>query len=491
MWAAKPTRPSIGDVRLNAETPHSSYRTPKIDLLVNYKNPGASEDLIIPINLVCNTPEEDLVANIKANISDRERGWIAASPAHESTAVLCGSGFSLGEHLDVIRALQQGGATVYAMNGAASFLSDNGILADFQVIADARERTADLVGPAANHIFASQVHSACFEKAPGAYLMHVNFYTDHNEFLKIVDGYGPDEFALIGSHGSVGNVAMSLAYAMGFRDLRVFGYDSSFRDDKGHAFDQPMNATEPVCDIEYDGRRYRMTFTMKSQADVFPRLAYELEDMGATVHVYGNGYLQARWFGERAKSLEDREADKYREMWSHAEYRNLIPSLGHVAPAIVELGLRAGDTLVDFGCGTARATKEFETAGLTVLGIDIAPNALEREINFVHASLWQDGIVPVCRAFDAHWGFCVDVMEHIPPEKVDAVLSNISKSVSRGAYFCVDYVRDEMGILIGQPLHLTVRSPEWWLAKMQEHFADVVPLPGGVFVCRKSRQGNE
>ncbi len=477
---------------MNAEAPHSSYRTPKIDLMVNYKNPGASEDLIIPINLVCNTPEDELIANIKANTANPDRGWIAASPAHESRAVLCGSGPSLADHLDVVRAMQKDGATVFAMNGAANFLSDNGILADFQVICDARERTADLVGPAAGHIFASQAHPACFEKAPGAHLMHVNFYTDHNEFLKIIDGVGPDEFVLIGSQGSVGNVSMSLAFSMGFRDVSVIGFDSSFRDDAGHAFDQPMNATEPVCDVEYAGKRYRCTFTMKNQADVFPRLAYELEDMGATIHVHGTGYLQDRWYGERAKPLEDREADKYREMWSHSEYRVLAPSLDHVGPAIVELGLRAGDTLVDFGCGTARATKEFEDAGLTVLGIDIAPNALERNIYFVEASLWQETIVPVCRAFDAHWGFCVDVMEHIPPEKVDAVLSNIAKSVSRGAYFCVDYVRDEMGILIGQPLHLTVRSPAWWLAKMQEHFADVVPLDGGAFVCRHNGgKGNE
>ena len=450
--------------------------------MVRYQNPDAKAGLTIPVHLVCNTPEEDLLANIKANSADVTRGWIATSAAHDSKAVLCGSGPSLADDLPVIRAMQADGATVFAMNGAANFLRRNGIMADYQVIADARERTADLVGEAHGYIFASQVHPECFRRAPGAHLFHVNFYSDHNEFLGIVDGIGPDEFALVGSHGSVGNVALGLAYAMGFRDLHVFGYDSSFREEAGHAFDQPMNVTEPVCEVEYQGKKYRCTFTMKSQADVFPRLAYELEEMGARFTVYGSGYLQDRWHGERAKTLEDRERDKYREMWSNAQYRNLIPALDHVDAAIEKLRIRSGDALVDFGCGSGRATKMFQDKGVYAVGVDIARNAVDADLKgaFVEACLWK---LPPLRA---EWAFCVDVMEHIPPERVDDVLAGIARTIDlRGAYFAIDSVRDELGVLIGQPLHLTVRHPAWWHRRLKDHFAHVEEYDGGVFVCSK------
>lgn len=462
--------------------PQPKYRRPEVDLTLRYRHEGATADLLVPVQLVCNTPDEILIAHVKAN-SALKRGWIATSPAHHSLAVICGSGPSLADEIETVRQLVCEGATVFALNGAASYLEREGVLADWQVIVDARERTGDLIGPAAGHIFASQVHPSLFDKAPDAHVLHVNFYEDHTEFLALLpDDNGPDEFALVGSHGSVGNVALTLAHAMGFRTQHLFGFDSNFRGEAGHAFAQPMNVTEPVCTVEYGGTSYQCTFTMKSQADVFPRLAYELEQMGSRFQVYGEGYLQARWNGERAKTPEQREADKYTAMWERREYRDLAPGVEHVWAAVDRLGIRPGDSLLDFGCGTGRATQKLRMFGVLASGIDIAPNALETDIPFHQACLWE---LPSDLGQD--WGLCCDVMEHIPNEKVSDVLAGIARNVTRGAYFLIDHVPDEMGILIGQPLHLTVRPAAWWKEQLQNHFGTVTqhdsgPL-GTAFVC--------
>jgi hypothetical protein len=59
------------------------------------------------------------------------------------------------------------------------------------------------------------------------------------------------------------------------------------------------------------------------------------------------------------------------------------------------------------------------------------------------------------------FGFCADVLEHVPPADVERVLWNIG-TASKRLYLNVSTVPDVMGALIGEPLHLTVESPYWW-----------------------------
>ena len=59
-----------------------------------YQNPHASAPLIIPVLVVCNTPDDELYRNIELN-SARELPWLYMRPAHEKVAVMCGGGPSL------------------------------------------------------------------------------------------------------------------------------------------------------------------------------------------------------------------------------------------------------------------------------------------------------------------------------------------------------------------------------------------------------------
>src|SRR6478735_9484643 len=96
---------------------------PYANLKIRHWNPGATMPLILPVNVICNTSDEAIYENIRVN--SKRPGWQKVIPEHDGVAILCGSGPSLADHLDEIRAKQPAGGQVFAMNGAAKFLHEN------------------------------------------------------------------------------------------------------------------------------------------------------------------------------------------------------------------------------------------------------------------------------------------------------------------------------------------------------------------------------
>jgi len=178
--------------------------------------------------------------------------------------------------------------------------------------------------------------------------------------------------------------------------------------------------------------------------------------------------------------LEDQERSKYERMWDIDRYRKNAPGERLVEDAIRRMKAKEG-FVIDFGCGTGRAAQAFKDRGFGVAGIDIAENCLDEgiEVPLFVQTLWEPF------GLSGDYGFCTDVMEHIPPEKVGAVLSNIAASVDK-CYFQIATFHDGMGKLIGETLHLTVKSAPWWREKLEEHFEWVATnqTNGGVIaVC--------
>ena len=417
---------------------------------IRYRNPSASAPLILPVHVVCNTPDELLHANIRVN-SRRPGRWVESLPAHEGVAILCGSGPSLNDCIEEIRAHK---GTIFALNGAASHLAAHGIVADYQVMIDARERTAELVGPAKMHLFASQCHPKCWERAPDARVWHLQVEGIEDLFPVYPHGY-----ALIGGAASVGNTAACLAYALGFRELHCYGYDSSHRDDRGHAFRQALNDGDPITEIDWNGRTYRASITMKLQAERFPVTAAALESMGARVYVHGSGLLPDI-YNTPAERLGER--DKYRKMWMQPAYRRTAPGEGCAADFIARCVPRG--TCIDFGCGTGRGALAI-SAHCDVQCVDFAENCRDAEAQHL-PFLAHDLTEPL--PVSADFGYCTDVMEHIPTADVEAVLANIT-TAAKTVYFQISTVPDEMGSLINQRLHLTVRPHEWWAEKLSRY----------------------
>lgn len=65
---------------------------------------------------------------------------------------------------------------------------------------------------------------------------------------------------------------------------------------------------------------------------------------------------------------------------------------------------------------------------------------------------------------------CTDVLEHIEPECLDAVLAHI-RSLTTRVFFTAISLRDAKKTLPdGRNTHLIVQSAKWWLIKLLDHF---------------------
>jgi hypothetical protein len=420
---------------------------PYANLQIKHQNVGATMPLILPVHLICNTSDEQIYSNIRENSKERV-DWLNVSKAHDGISVLCGGGPSLADTLDDIKLLQASGAKVFAMNGAAKFLSDNGVMPDYQVIIDARVETADLVGPAKHHLFASQVHPECFVRAPNAQLWHLQVGNIENEFPEYDAGY-----VLIGGAASVGNTATCLAYAMGYRNLQIYGYDSSYRNGTGHSYRQSMNDGEPCAHVVFNGKEYIASLTMKLQAEKFQETSKALMDGGCHIEVHGSGLLPDMW-NTPIEQLSEQE--KYQRMWAYDAYRTLSPG-EECVDTFLEV-CKPDGLVIDFGCGTGRAAVKIKKAGCFVQLIDFTDNSRDPEASEL-AFRQHDLIEPL--GIMAKWGYCTDVMEHIAPENVDTVINNIMDCV-KNAFFQISTVPDNLGAIIGQQLHLTVKPHAWW-----------------------------
>lgn len=421
---------------------------PYANLQIKHTNPGASMPLVLPVHVVCNTSDEEIYSNIRKNSHTNCKDWVKAEPEHNGVAILCGSGPSLADTLEDIRQKQASGGKVFAMNGAAKFLHDNGIMPDYQVMIDAREQTADLIGPAKEHLFASQVHPKCFKVKPDARLWHLQVGNIENEFPEYEGAY-----CLIGGAASVGNTATCLAYAMGYRNLQIYGYDSSHRDTKGHAFAQPMNDGDPCAHVVFNGKDYVSSLTMKLQAEKFQETARALQESGCHIDVHGSGLLPDMW-NTPVEKLSEQE--KYARMWRYDAYRTVSPGEECVNEFL--LLCNPDGLVIDFGCGTGRAGVKIHEYGCSVVLLDFTENS--RDESAKHLPFWQHDLLnPVVHK--AKHGYCTDVMEHIAPENVDTVIRNIMES-ARTTFFQISTVPDFMGAVINQQLHLTVRPHEWW-----------------------------
>lgn len=430
---------------------------PDHDLVVRHRNNEATQDLVIPFKLVCNTTDEMLLGNIRKN-SLPERDWLGIRPENELTAILCASGPSLADHVDEIRQHGYLENVVFAMNGASNFLSKKGIYPDYQVIVDARPQTATLIDPEAiDHLFASQVDPKCFEIMPDAMVWHQEI----GNIIDVLPEYHKD-YALIGGGTSVGISAMCLAYTMGFRKFKCYGYDSSHRDMNSHAFEQRMNDSEPLTTIRLNGKTYLCSFTMKQQAHKFQETAKALIEAGCEIEVIGDGLLPSIWNGPKMT-----EQEKYEQMWNIDGYRHVSPGENVAETFMKVVKPEPYSRIGDFGCGTGRGAlaidKLAECADLTL--IDFTENSRDPEAQkyrFIKADLLNP--IP---AMVRH-GYCCDVMEHIAPEDVDEVLKNIL-AACKDCFFQISTIPDSMGAEIGQQLHLTVKPHAWWKNVLSKH----------------------
>ncbi len=427
--------------------------TPKNEVLqMEIQNPDAENKLFIPVLVICNTPDEELKNNIRIN-SAKDLRWLKAEKPHDGVAIMVGGGSSINSHIFNIRNLKKEGGTVFAMNAASKWCNEHDIDVDYQCILDAKEETSTLVDEEAEqYLFGSQVHPKTMDSVEDPIVWHLEIGDIEDEFPE--DRRKRGGYALLGGGAAVGNSALCAAYAMGYREIHVFGYDSCHTNGKSHAYRQDMNKAIPSVEVKWGDEIYTASVAMKTQAEKFQLTSQALIKEGCDIKVYGDGLLQAMY---RTKFEDLTEQQKYQRMWQFDRYREISP--GEHAVGLYKTLFEPEGMIIDFGCGTGRAGVKFRELGHDVFLVDFADNCRDDEALSLPFLQWD--LTNPC-PMKAENGFCTDVMEHIPTKDVQKVIHNIMGSADK-VFFQISTIDDHLGEMIDEPLHLTVEPHGWWL----------------------------
>lgn len=417
----------------------------------------------------CNTPGDITSAQVRINV-ERHIQWLDLEPLKERPLVIVAGGPSLESSWLGIPLL---GGDILALNNAYGFLLERGITPDYFMLMDARPENIDFLktkSETTRHFLAAQVHPSIFDALSTSW---VNlFLTTHPDSLTATEHIlDKPKHRLCSPVGTVGIKALSLAYALGYRELHLFGYDSSYSGEQHHGFTQALNDEAKTIDVYLSGKEYRTTPALAHQATEFCDLAAGMTRMGFDIQLHCSGLLPdlvAHGNREAERPLEEREREKYERIWAEPSYRKYAPGEHHIESAVSGLGMKPGDSLIDFGCGCGRGAQRLKDLGFQVTGIDHAANCLDPHctFDFMEACLWD---LP---KLHAAFGYCTDVMEHIPSEKVEQVLAGIARSCD-AAYFSISTVDDSCGSLIGQKLHMTIMDAANWNRVMGRFWGNV------------------
>lgn len=169
------------------------------------------------------------------------------------------------------------------------------------------------------------------------------------------------------------------------------------------------------------------------------------------------------------------ERSKYERVWACDEYRQFSPGLrgAQLVNLIDFFRGRHVRTVLDAGCGSGQLMRQIITdysGEFDIHGFDITANCLDpffdgmRDEVLTVGCLWN--LAEFGRAYDGV--ICTDVMEHIPTDKVPITLSNLRRCTLKAGYLGIALFPDGYGQkLLGEPLHLTVKEPQWWITEIQ------------------------
>jgi len=151
-----------------------------------------------------------------------------------------------------------------------------------------------------------------------------------------------------------------------------------------------------------------------------------------------------------------KEIEKYQHIYANPqEFRN-YGHTNHGRKVRPEL-LAGHDTLLDVGCGFNEFVLERRNEGMDATGVDFACPGADI-IAPAHSLPFPDKSFSLLTSFD--------MLEHLCPEEVPAALKEMAR-VSGSFIFSISYVPSVTKVR-GETLHPTVRSRDWWVARIAE-----------------------
>lgn len=392
---------------------------------------------------------------IKVN-SARVRARIAASDAitEEPIAIVC-YGPSLADTWEELRRFK----TVMTCSGAHQFLIERGITPTFHVEVDPREHKVKLIGPPSpdtEYLIASTCHPKVLDHLESYNVKLWHVFEGAEDALRTLP---PMEWALLGGC-SVGLRAMTVARFLGFVNQHMFGMDGSEGATGKHAAAHPNQPPgHSLCTV--DGVDYRTTPAMLEAARGTFHELNQMNDVRPTF--YGEGLVQAM-----AKAWVPKYNDKAKAI------------IGFTNPELISAGYRSlnqqlhRDNLafgVNGGRHAATVLKLAETLHTrSVLDYGCGKGYLSKSIPF---PIWEyDPAIPgkTEAPRPADLVVCTDVLEHVEPDHLAAVLVDLRRCVRKIGFFVIDTAASSKTLADGRNAHLILKDAAWWRKHLAKFF---------------------
>lgn len=233
-----------------------------------------------------NTQLEVIKQNIRSALDSGLDVLTEPTPAHDRHAVIVGGGPSIKDFAAELRMRSDTGQDIVALNNSWRWLEKNGITVNKHVMLDAREENAEFIphGLQMQRLYASQCHPKVIESAPELLW--------HALIPDIVDDFNDKNMFWVGSGTTVGIRSILLLYVLGYRHFHIYGYDSSYLEEEGHAYPQVLNNGEKVIDVQASGRAFKAAPWMVTQTNEFLELMEFLTERSCEITIHGDGLLQ-------------------------------------------------------------------------------------------------------------------------------------------------------------------------------------------------------
>lgn len=422
-----------------------------------------AETAILHIELTSNCSDTQLDANVKATL---ERGFqkLEPQPVRDVPLIICGSGPSLDDYFPAVRELYPH-AKVMALNGAYGHLIEKfGVVADYYAQLDARECNARFVHPLRHTttvLLASQVHPLVFEQCPPrqTWVFHLNTPTTKRHF--------PDAGLYFGSGGgTIGSTAIALGAVAGYRTIGLLGFDSSYKNGRSHAPDQPENAKDKTLPVYVGDREYTTTPAMAKQVEQFRRYLIGLTEIvpALDVRLFGEGlFYDYLLTGQSVTRTRESEAARYTELYEDGpEHYGMPPFRAETIKGVLA-GVPRG-SMLDVSTGRGETLTIARNLGHgPVYGTEAQDCLLGPDV--------EKALLPTLPFPDAAYDTvtCFEVIEHLLPEDVLPALEELARVAKERVIVSVCTRADIRG---GVNLHLSARSEEEWEETLRVAWGD-------------------
>lgn len=254
----------------------------------------------------CNTSRDDVIDNIRHNLTSGVNILSHAMQPHDGHAVIVGGAPSIRNFIEELKMRVKCGQNVVALNNSWRWCEENGIHVNSQVMVDARWENIDFVPPEGSPIhrlYATQCNKLVTDFAGKDCLTLWN-----SLIMDLVPEFDKTNHMFwIGAGTTVGIRSIFLMFALGYREFHLYGFDSCYDGEQGHAYPQTLNVGERVVDVALGDRKFKAAPWMISQVHDFLETAEYFTGLGCVFTIHGDGLLQyAAQTGLMPIPVEDR-----------------------------------------------------------------------------------------------------------------------------------------------------------------------------------------